>query len=159
MHNITDINLCKKVLHSLYVIKRVRCQNTPKNIWCKVKGQSQNMHSEFCCCCSPFKRYVWVNFKWPIRILEITAWSLRLRLKSYGMFTLFWIEYLYHKSPKISTRGAEWSFRMYLMSDKITDKRKMLEDLIDLFTYTEILIEIAHKCILIIYKWMHENKE
>ena len=51
-----------------------------KNIWCKVKGQSQNVLSGYC---SHFKGYVWVDFERQIRILEITTWSLRLRLKFY----------------------------------------------------------------------------
>ena len=48
------------------------------------------MHSS---CCFPFKRYVWVSFEWPIRILKIIAYSLCLRLILYGMLTLFWTEY------------------------------------------------------------------
>ena len=71
-------NLCKKVFHRQCVIKfqAGKVSEHSKNNWCKVKGQSQNMHSGWC---SPSKRYVWVSFEWPIRNLEIRTWSLRLR--------------------------------------------------------------------------------
>ena len=84
-----------------------------KNIWCKVKGQSQITYS---CCCSPFKSYmyVWVqklSFEWAIRILEIINWSLCLRLKLYGTLTLFWIEY--------SLFVSQSSKRVYIEFDKL----------------------------------------
>ena len=58
LQNITDISLCKKVLHSLHVIKKFLAGKVSvhsKNIGYKVKRQSQNMHSG---CCPPLKRYV-----------------------------------------------------------------------------------------------------
>ena len=79
------------------------CWNTPKIYEIKSKN-NHNMHSG---CCSPFKRYVWVSLEWPIRILEIITGLLRLRLKLYGMLTLFWIEYsllLSQKSQSICQR-------------------------------------------------------
>ena len=134
-----------------------------KNIWCKVKGPSQNMHSG---CCSPFKRYVRVNFEWPIRILEITTRSLRLRLKLYGMLTLFWIEYsllVSQKSQNICQREFILSLMKGLRSVEgilnftISSSRADFAALsASLFPYIPILLGIQQ--ILTFYPdWKHNN--
>ena len=96
LQNIIDINRCKKVLHRLYVscIKKQvlskKCVgNSPKIYDIK----SKNSHKICSQIAVPLSTGMYeLPLEWPIRILEITTWSLRLKLKVYGMLTLFWIE-------------------------------------------------------------------
>ena len=109
-----------------------------KNIWCKVKRQSRNMHSG---CCSHFKRYVWINFEWPIWILKITNWSLCLRLKLYGILTILikqnWL--VSQKSKNICQREFNEMFTVCKRGFKLYS----FEEMMSLAENTSLLVIAA----------------